>query len=84
MRSGWRALLCADLLEKLLLMRRPYEQARGDAEAFYEETLADLCHTIETTTVEPVEQLAALEQSMLRARERFAERSTPAATAKHR
>ncbi len=70
-RSGWRALLCADLLEKLLLMRRPYEQVRGDAEAAYEECLADLCRTIETTTVEPGEQLAALEQSMIRARERF-------------
>jgi len=71
LRSGWRALLCADLLEKLLLMRRPYEQVRGDTEGAYEESLADLCQTIETTTVEPGEQLAALEQSMLRARGRF-------------
>ena len=70
-RSGWRALLCADLLEKLLLMRRPYEQMLGDAEAAYEESLTDLCHTIETTTVEPGEQLTALGHSMLRARERF-------------
>ncbi len=70
-RSGWRALLCADLLEKLLLMRRPYERVRGDSEAAYEECLADLCHTIETTTVEPGEQLAALEQAMIRARNRF-------------
>ena len=75
-RSGWRALLCADLLEKLLLMRRPYEQVRGDAEGAYEESLADLCRTIETTTVEPGEQLAALEQSMLRARERFRQLDT--------
>src|ERR1017187_7686295 len=52
-------------------MRRPYEQVRGDAEAAYEESLTDLCHTIETTTVEPGEQLAALEQAMLRARDRF-------------
>jgi len=70
-RSGWRALLSADLLAKLLLMRRPYERARGDAEGAYEESLADLCRTIETTPVEPGEQLAALEQSMTRARDRF-------------
>jgi len=70
-RSGWRALLAADLLAKLLLMRRPYEHTRGDAEGAYEESLADLCRTIETTTVEPGEQLAALEQSMARARDRF-------------
>ena len=30
-RTGWRALLCADLLEKLLLINRPYEERRGDA-----------------------------------------------------
>src|SRR5690349_23262748 len=32
-RTGWRALLCADLLQKLLLMNRPYEERRGDAES---------------------------------------------------
>ena len=32
-RTGWRALLCADLLQKLLLIRRPYEERRGDTEA---------------------------------------------------
>ena len=31
-RTGWRALLCADLLQKLLLINRPYEERRGDAE----------------------------------------------------
>ncbi|HEY2012160.1 MAG TPA: hypothetical protein VGH38_01610, partial [Bryobacteraceae bacterium] len=45
-RTGWRALLCADLLQKLLLMNRPYEERRGDAEAVYEESLADLCRTL--------------------------------------
>ena len=31
-RTGWRALLAADLLQKLLLMWRPYEERRGDSE----------------------------------------------------
>src|SRR5512142_2064418 len=31
-RTGWRALLAADLLSKLLLMNRPYEPQRGDSE----------------------------------------------------
>src|SRR5664279_2787933 len=35
-RTGWRALLCADLLQKLLLIHRPYEESRGDTEAIYE------------------------------------------------
>ena len=39
----WRA----DLLQKLLLMRRPYEERRGDSEQAYEESLADLCRTLE-------------------------------------
>src|SRR5271157_5909712 len=76
LRSAWRALLCADLLEKSLLMHRPYENAPGDAEGAYEEGLSDLCHTIETTTVEPGPQLDAIEQSMIRARDRFRKLNT--------
>jgi predicted nucleotide-binding protein (sugar kinase/HSP70/actin superfamily) len=70
-RTGWRALLGADLLQKLLLLNRPYEQRRGDTEAVYEDTLADLCRTLEETPVEPGVQLAALRESMLRSRARF-------------
>ncbi len=70
-RTGWRALLCADLLQKMLLIHRPYEQRRGDAEAVYEEALADLCHTLETTSVEPGPQLEALRLSMIRGRDLF-------------
>lgn len=70
-RTGWRALLCADLLQKLLLIRRPYEERRGDADAIYEHCLADLCRTLEETPVEPGEQLRALRHSMERAHDRF-------------
>ena len=57
-RTGWRALLCADLLQKLLLINRPYEERRGDTEAVYEESLADLCRTLEETPVEPARATA--------------------------
>ena len=70
-RTGWRALLCADLLEKLLLMSRPYEERRGDAEAVYEDSLADLCATLEQTSAEPGVQLQALRDAMVRCRGRF-------------
>ena len=70
-RTGWRALLCADLLEKLLLMNRPYEERRGDAESVYEESLADLCLTLEESGAEPGVQLKALRDSMIRSRDRF-------------
>ena len=70
-RTGWRALLCADLLQKMLLIYRPYEERRGDAEAVYEETLADLCRTLESTPTEPGVQLQSLRDSMVRCRDRF-------------
>jgi predicted nucleotide-binding protein (sugar kinase/HSP70/actin superfamily) len=70
-RTGWRALLCADLLQKLLLIWRPYEERRGDTEAVYEDSLADLCHTLETTPVEPGAQLRGLRASIIRSRDRF-------------
>jgi predicted nucleotide-binding protein (sugar kinase/HSP70/actin superfamily) len=70
-RTGWRALLCADLLEKMLLLHRPYEESRGDAEGAYEEALADLCRTLEQTDTEPGAQLNGLRDSMARGREMF-------------
>jgi predicted nucleotide-binding protein (sugar kinase/HSP70/actin superfamily) len=80
-RTGWRALLCADLLQKLLLIYRPYEERRGDTEVVYTESLADLCRTLEETPVEPGVQLLSLRDSMVRSRDRFrkltAQRSAP-------
>jgi predicted nucleotide-binding protein (sugar kinase/HSP70/actin superfamily) len=70
-RTGWRALLSADLLQKMLLMHRPYEAQRGDTEEVYEATLADLCKTLEHTPVEPGVQLYALRDSLVRSRDRF-------------
>ena len=70
-RTGWRALLCADLLEKLLLLHRPYEERRGSSEEVYEESLHDLCVTLESTPVEPGVQLQALRDSLIRSRNRF-------------
>jgi len=70
-RTGWRALVAADLLHKMLLIHRPYETVRGDADAVYESCLDDLCRTIEGTPVEPRTQLTEMVRSMARARERF-------------
>jgi predicted nucleotide-binding protein (sugar kinase/HSP70/actin superfamily) len=70
-RTGWRALLCADLLQKMLLIIRPQEERRGDTLAVYEASLADLCRTLEETPVEPGKQLRALRDSMVRSRDRF-------------
>jgi predicted nucleotide-binding protein (sugar kinase/HSP70/actin superfamily) len=70
-RTGWRALVAADVLQKALLIHRPYERVRGDAEMVYEASLDDICHTLESTPVEPRVQLAALAAAMVRCRDRF-------------
>ena len=71
MRTGWRALLCADLLQKLLLMYRPYEESRGDTEAVYDQSLTDLCETLAATSTHPPAQLRALHGALVRCRDRF-------------
>jgi predicted nucleotide-binding protein (sugar kinase/HSP70/actin superfamily) len=71
LRTGWRALLCADLLHKLLLINRPYEECRGDTEQVYRECLADLCRTLERAPVEAGVQLRRLRDSMVRSRDCF-------------
>lgn len=70
-RTGWRALLAADILQKLLLMHRPHEVLQGQTEAVYEECLDDVCRTIERTPIEPPVQLRALRDALVRCRDRF-------------
>lgn len=70
-RTGWRALLSADILQKLLLLHRPHETRKGDAEAVYEECLDDLCSTLERTPTKPPVQLKALRDCLIRCRDRF-------------
>jgi predicted nucleotide-binding protein (sugar kinase/HSP70/actin superfamily) len=55
----------------MLLIHRPYEEARGDTETAYEEALADLCRTLEESGTEPGDQLTALRDSMTRCRDMF-------------
>ena len=71
LRTGWRALVAADILQKRLLQVRPYEQNRGETEAVFEECLGDVCRAIETTPTDPPVQLQALRAAMVRSRDRF-------------
>jgi predicted nucleotide-binding protein (sugar kinase/HSP70/actin superfamily) len=70
-RTGWRALVSADLLQKLLLKTRPYELSKGETDAVYEASLDDLCSAIERTTTEPRPQLRAIRAALVRSRDRF-------------
>jgi predicted nucleotide-binding protein (sugar kinase/HSP70/actin superfamily) len=71
LRTSWRALVTADLLRKALLKTRPYEIAAGDADRAFDESLADLCTTIENSCADNKCQLQQIVGSMERARARF-------------
>ncbi|MCC6862454.1 MAG: hypothetical protein IT158_28010 [Bryobacterales bacterium] len=71
LRTAWRALLSADILQKLMLQYRPYELHEGDTDAVFEESLDDLCHTIEKSPTDPPVQLEAIRNALLRCRYRF-------------
>jgi predicted nucleotide-binding protein (sugar kinase/HSP70/actin superfamily) len=71
LRASWRALVTADLLRKALLKTRPYEITAGDTDRAFDESLADLCDTIENSCADSKCQLKQIVASMERARQRF-------------
>ncbi len=70
-RTGWRALVCADIVRKLLLKTRPYERNAGQTERVYEECLGDLSRVLEIAKLKPAEKLRALRKTLTRCRDRF-------------
>ena len=49
-RTGWRALVASDALQKLLHRTRPYEVNKGDTDAAYEDWLASMCQVLACKT----------------------------------
>jgi len=70
-RGAWRALVAGDILRKLLLKTRPYELVPGAADAAFEESLQDVCKTIEISCADPACQLEQLVAAMERTRDCF-------------
>ena len=71
-RTAWRALLCADILHKMLLMLATIrESARGDTEAAYGRRCRTYAGRIEAAPLEPQVQLHAVRDSLVRGRDRF-------------
>ena len=70
-RAAWRALVSADILRKLLLQIRPYETVPGAADKAFQESVRDLCQTLETSCSNYDCQLKSLVGALLRARQRF-------------
>jgi len=71
LRTGWRALVAADILQKMLLHYRPYELHKGDCDEVHERCLDDVCEVIEKTAIDPPVQLRSLRDSLVRCRDRF-------------
>jgi predicted nucleotide-binding protein (sugar kinase/HSP70/actin superfamily) len=71
MRTGWRALVSADILRKFLLKTRPYELNKGEAEQLYESCLDDVAHVLEVPGQKSPEKLKALIAVMTRSRDQF-------------
>ena len=71
-RGAWRALVSSDLLRKKLLMTRPYELKPGAADRAFQDSVGDLCRTIEHSCSAYDCQLKAIADSLERARLRFA------------
>lgn len=70
-RTAWRALICADILRKLMLKTRPCEIHTGESEQVHEACLDDVERVLEVPHQESKEKLATLVEVMTRARERF-------------
>jgi predicted nucleotide-binding protein (sugar kinase/HSP70/actin superfamily) len=70
-RGAWRALVSADLLRKKLLMTRPYEVEAGAADRAFQDSVNDVCRTIEQGCSDYDCQMKALVDSLERARLRF-------------
>jgi predicted nucleotide-binding protein (sugar kinase/HSP70/actin superfamily) len=71
MRTGWRAVVSADLLTKLLLKTRPYECSRGDTDHAYLVSRRELCAALEIPVVSPRAQMRRLVDTLTRIRDRF-------------
>lgn len=67
-RTTWRGIVASDLLLKLLLKTRPYEQVPGSADAAYEACLDDLSGALQAQYANAGAQMEALKASLLRSR----------------
>ena len=75
-RTAWRAVVCQDILMKLLLKTRPYERVKGSTDAAYHESLREVGEALSRQGVSHRERLADLVAALVRARDRF--RAIPA------
>ncbi len=81
-RRGWSALVTSDILRKLLLKTRPYEQTPGDTDEAFERSLDMMEEVVAQPDLKGRARFKAVEETMLEIRELF--RSIPATYTKDR
>ncbi len=70
-RLAWRSIVAADILRKLLLKTRPYEQVSGTTEEVFCECLDRLCQVIAERKTNSKKHLARLLEALIQTRSRF-------------
>jgi predicted nucleotide-binding protein (sugar kinase/HSP70/actin superfamily) len=68
-RTSWRAMIGAELLTKLLLRIRPYENEKGAADAAYQRGLSGFCDAVEGRGKKAAGWMGRLKESLARGRE---------------
>ncbi len=81
-RTAWLGIVVGDLATKLLLKTRPYETHIGDADAAFEQSVADFGAVVARPGLPLKERLGRLVQAVQRVRDRF--RAIPARYVKGR
>jgi predicted nucleotide-binding protein (sugar kinase/HSP70/actin superfamily) len=71
-KPAWLGIVAADILRKVLLMHRPYEVNRGDAEKLFDSSLDLVCETIIGTGKHPEKCLKGLMGCLEKVRDDFA------------
>jgi len=70
-RTGWRALLAADVLRKLLLKTRPYETEPGAADDAYRKSIELICAVLEKRGLSNGQRMRALVDAMKKTQQLF-------------
>jgi predicted nucleotide-binding protein (sugar kinase/HSP70/actin superfamily) len=70
-RVAWFALVCGDILRKLLLKTRPYEVHAGDTDKVHQESLQQIASIIEAPAESSKIKIKALIDGLVEVRDRF-------------
>ena len=70
-RSLWRAIVCGDILRKLLLKTRPYETVKGATDQAFEDAIEIVEAVVQTPKIKASKRLGMLVEALEKAKEIF-------------